>query len=294
MRFLALLMASFLITGCTEKDVMQNRNQDQEKNHHMANQSKIITVDKIEDVETELKKADENTLVVFDCDGVLTIVSSPIVVKSNRKAFLELYNKEFPNFSHEQFFDHLSQIVAFCANILVSKEMPELTDDLQQRNIKTIVLTGFSTKASRNFPDPMKWRIDTLKSLGYHFEKSFPSLTRCSLNMPNNQPNSEYNQGIIFCNGGRKDDSLKAFLAYAGYRPSKIIFIDDNIGNVQNIGILCKNHHIDFVGIEYTESDKMKNSASPFPTKRIEFQLKKFHETGLWISAEEAEKEVSR
>jgi hypothetical protein len=39
------------------------------------------------------------------------------------------------------------------------------------------------------------------------------------------------------------------------------------------------------------ESNEIKNIASPFSTKRVEFQLKKFHETGTWISDE---KEMER
>ncbi|MDR1254875.1 MAG: DUF2608 domain-containing protein [Puniceicoccales bacterium] len=290
MKFLWALAISFLITGCTEKDATQNP----EKVRPLPSQSKITVVDRIKGIEAELKKADKNTFVVFDCDDVLTTISSHVWMRSNKAIFLELYKKEFPNFSHEQLLRHLSLIVASHDNILVSKKMPKLVDNLQQRGIKTAVLTAFSTKASKNFPNPMKWRIDTLKSLGYHFERSFPSLAHCYLRTSNNQLNSEYNQGIICCSGASKDDSLKAFLAYADYRPSKIIFIDDSIENVRSIEAFCRESNIDFVGIEYTESEKTKNSAAPFPTKRVEFQLKKLRESGKWISYEDAEKEMAR
>jgi hypothetical protein len=283
-------VALFGMTGCSEKNIMQ----DQEKIYHMTNQSKIITADKIEDIEIELGKADEKTLVVFDCDDVLTTIRPHFWERSNKEAFLELHEKEFPNASRYLLLEHLSQIVASYDAILVNEKMPQLVDDLQQKGIKTIVLTAFSTKASHNFPNPMKWRIDKLQSLGYHFERSFPSLPNSYLPMPNDQPIGEYSQGIICCGGARKDDSLEAFLLQAGLQPSKIIFIDDSIENVRHIEAFCKKHKIDFVGIEYIESDITKGTTSPFPTKRIEFQLKKFHENGLWICDEEAEKEMAR
>ncbi|MDR1289323.1 MAG: DUF2608 domain-containing protein [Holosporales bacterium] len=222
-KLISLFAILFLLCGCTEDGAEKKQTQEQNQNHP---DTKIITTDKIEDIEAEFERADENTLVVFDCDGVLTTISWDRA-KSNRQT------------------------------ILVNKKMPQLVDELQQREIKTVVLTALSAKASKKLQNPIKWRIETLKSLGYHFEKSFPSLENCWLPMPNNQPDSAYDQGVICCGRTRKDDSLKAFLGYASCHPSKIIFIDDSIRNIQHVEAFCKERRVVFVGIEYTEEKKL-------------------------------------
>ncbi|GHT90701.1 hypothetical protein FACS1894122_01650 [Alphaproteobacteria bacterium] len=256
-----------------------------------SSEAKIITTDKIEDIENEFAKADEKTLGIFDCDDVLTVNSSQILQKPHREVFLELRKKEFPGDSREKLCDRFTEIASLDHVFLVDERMPTVVKKLQNGKIKTMVLTALSGNTLPLLADPVQWRANTLKSFGYCFEGSFPSLKSKNFNILGYQSRVRYSHGVVCCGKVSKSDALKAFLSYAGFCPSKIIFIDDARENLEKMEQFCVENKIAFVGIEYTKVYKIKNKL-PFSKERAEFQVKKFKEKNIWFSDEEAEKEM--
>jgi hypothetical protein len=269
-------MVPFLLCGCTEK--VQKMHQD-----HLV--AKIITTDKVEDIETELAQIDENTLVVFDCDGVLVANTIQIMKKKNREMSRKLFEKYM---GKSDVTEVLSIMVSSGQGQLVNNKMPILVKNLQDKNIRVVVLTGFSASPFGHIKDPKVWRTDNLNSFGYHFEKSWPNTPQKKFST-----SSAFYKGVIFCGDLSKDVCLNKFIAHSGMRPKKIIFIDDGIGNIHDVAEYCKSDGIQFVGIEYLEAEKIVPNF-PFSEKTAEFQFRTLKDKGIWLSDEEAAKAVVR
>jgi hypothetical protein len=135
----------------------------------------IIVVDIMDDIEKRLKVADGNTLVVFDCDEVLTTLSEQVWQARNHDFFVEWCSKNISNFSEEVLYKLATSILVSSKNLLVNQRMPELVESLYRRNIKSIVLTALSTQPVATIRDPMAWRISTLENFGYNFKMFWPS-----------------------------------------------------------------------------------------------------------------------
>lgn len=63
-----------------------------------------------------------------------------------------------------------------------------------------------------------------------------------------------FSQGILFTGGTDKGTILNLFLQKIKYFPSKIIFIDDSLKNVQSVQSFAQNNDLAFVGLHYTKA----------------------------------------
>jgi hypothetical protein len=101
------------------------------------------------------------------------------------------------------------------------------------------------------------WRINELKQLGYHLDKSWFEVEDQSLDqflpyVSNRKRSIEFIKGVVFTNESPKGEALKAFLRYTSIKPKKIVFVDDLIENIESVEIEARNSGIQFIGIEYT------------------------------------------
>lgn len=168
---------------------------------------KIVKTDSSNDIMAEIShlSANENVLVVWDCNGVLA--------KEN---------------GDKQIFDN---------------QIPVIVSELQKKNIKTVVLTATGTP-------------EQLKTLGYHFEKSWTKTKTKEIFINTDKTTDKvsclYRDGVILGNLNiSKRPCLEAFLKYAKIKPSKIIFVDDRKKNIYDIEELCKSEGIKYVGFIY-------------------------------------------
>ncbi|MDR0595268.1 MAG: DUF2608 domain-containing protein [Puniceicoccales bacterium] len=81
-----------------------------------------------------------------------------------------------------------------------------------------------------------------------------------------------FGEGIVCTGSISKSESLEAFLDYVQFRPTRIIFIDDNKDNLADVSHWAKSKNIDFVGIHYREADRV-SSKFPFSKERARLQL---------------------
>jgi hypothetical protein len=230
-------------------------------------------------------------LFAFDCDDVLTTLSEQIWKEHGAQFLKEWCGKSIPNSSEQEIYDVATSILVLTENFLVNQEMPKLIKDLKARKLKAVVLTALSTKPVITVPDPMAWRIKTLKRLGYNFKKFWPRLGDRRFDEFDCEYPPAYSSGVICCGNTPKGAGLSAFLEHSRMKPSKIVFTDDKIENLMDVGNACQSMEIEFVGIEYHEA---KNVASqiPFSEKILEYQLATLREKKIWISDIEAEKHI--
>ncbi|MDR3274157.1 MAG: DUF2608 domain-containing protein [Puniceicoccales bacterium] len=252
-----------------------------------AVESKILRADDIDAIKAELSYVDGNTLVVFDCDDVLTTVEDAVLKKENRHFIREWYDAGDRELS---FLDLMCRMVMLGKNCTVNVRMPKLVRNLQNKNVRALVLTGFSAKPFTfgDIRDPRHWRSKVLNGLGYHFENSWPEMEDKHFDEFGDPYDPSFSSGIICTGDVSKAESLKAFLDYVQFWPTAIIFVDDNEKNLTDVSALAKSKNIHFIGIHYTEASKMA-SKFPFSKKRARLQLDTLVKENCWLSDRKAE-----
>ena len=64
-----------------------------------------------------------------------------------------------------------------------------------------------------------------------------------------------YSRGVLYDSPeDAKGPVLEAFLNHIGYRPKRIVFVDDKEPNLESVAAACKRMDIDFVGMHYLGS----------------------------------------
>lgn len=247
----------------------------------------IIVTEEVSVIENELKNVDHTWLVVFDCDEVLTTIREQICKEQNKKFLIDWCVKNSSPGNDITFFSIADFIIVTVPNYLVNEKMPLIVEDLYDKGIKSVVLTAFTTKPVSNIEDPLQWRIDTLKKFGYNFEKFWKNLPGCAFSALGRDSHPMYRSGVICCGDVPKSDCLSAFINHANIHPKKILFIDDNRKNIDDVASFAKEEKIDFVGIEYHEAKKI-TSGIPFSEEMAEYQLRTFQEKKVWITDKEA------
>lgn len=252
---------------------------------------KIISADSISVVEDQTKDLDENSLVIFDCDNVLTTVKVGTFNVQN-KHFLKNYLSEKP-VSKDEFYDKIRLVLINENTYIVNQRMVDLVTSLLKRKIRHMVATSYSVRPLKDVPDPMQWRIDNLHAMGYFFEKSWSDqIDGFVFNNFGTDHNPIFRKGILFCDIFSKGDCLRNFFEYIGWTPKKIVFIDDILKNLSDVGELCGENEIEYVGIEYLESQRV-NSHIPFSDNLGKIQMDCLMKESIWLKDEEANKILS-
>jgi FMN phosphatase YigB (HAD superfamily) len=258
----------------------------------------MITSDVVDDIEKQLEKINCETLVVFDCDEVLTTLSEQIWRSKGREFLVDWCKRNVPEFnipelSREAFFEVVNTILVSNQSFLVNRRMPEIVDNLRARGIKAIVLTALSSSPIGSIFNPVEWRLEILKNLGYDFKNFWNSLPRKVFAIPGENHFPTYDSGVICCDDVPKGKCLEAFLKYAGMEPRQVIFIDDVQENLDSVGEFCHTKDIDFVGIQYLEADKMVPHV-PFSEELLEYQLCTLKEKKIWITDIEGKQRIQQ
>ncbi len=252
----------------------------------------IVSAERIDAVEERLSDLGSQDLAVFDCDGVLTTVAVELFKPQNRD-FAKKWCKEAKT-SKEELYDKLRLVLINETNFVVNQRMVDLVEKLAERGIKRMVATSYSVRPLDQLKNPVQWRIETLKELGYHFEKSWPDLPdNIELDDFLMDYNPVFSEGVLCCDFCPKSECLKHFFNKIQWHPRKIVFIDDDLRKLTDVGTFCEKEGIDYVGIEYLES-KYIDSYIPFSENIGQIQMDNLFKKSLWIKDEEAEKMTSK
>ena len=252
---------------------------------------KIISADNVSIVEDQTKNLDETSLVIFDCDNVLTTVKVGTFSVQNQN-FLKNYLREEP-ISKDEFYDKIRLVLINENTYIVNQRMVGLVENLSKKNIRHMVATSYSVRPLMGVQDPMQWRIDNLHKVGYFFEKSWPDQKQdIVLKDFGTDHNPVFRNGVLFCDIFSKGDCIRSFFEYIGWLPKKIIFIDDVLRTLSDVGEFCNENMIEYVGIEYLESQYI-NSHIPFSYNLGKIQMNHLMTKSIWLNDEEAHKILS-
>jgi hypothetical protein len=257
----------------------------------------IISADSFDILWQEIDCIDPfNTLVVFDIDHTLVRPSSLIFADHWKecvqkiKALDKSGNKDKQNL-------FISKILAKDPYVLVEEKISSLINKLQEKNIKTIALTGASSGAYGCIESMVQWRLTQLSKFGISFKFAFPQIKEIlKLQVQNHsvldivaetpQDPAVFCEGIIFCGYYDKGESLEQFLATLQWIPKRIIFADDLDAFVKSVEAMCQRKNIDYLGIHYHGAEKGHPAADPILS---EFQLKYLAEHEEWLNDNEAQ-----
>ncbi len=242
-----------------------------------------LTISYIQEISEAVQNADQDTLVVFDVDNVISAPSDLIgrpkaraVRRAVFKEYEQKYGKERAIHIHSLYYLRASEE-------FVEKEIKAIIHGLYVRKVRAIGLTAMGTGKFGNIDDPMYLRVSRLKEKGIVF--AFENLNKRILW----DDEAGFESGVIFSGKQSKGQALQYFLEnIADWKPKHIIFIDDNPEYLNSIYSMCSNLGIKFTGFHYKAAifDQDKN-LSPEVAK---LQIKTLDEQGVWVSDFEAKK----
>jgi len=222
--------------------------------------SQIIESDHLDEIKRHL---DSCSLVLFDIDNTLVAPHYSIGTDQCFTHLCQQKQKEGWTITkaidsilplYYQIHDHIPLYVA-------ESSIPYLLHYLTAQSIPTIMLTARSVCLKDQ-------TIKQLKDAGISlpFTELVDEEIQVVLDVP-----ALYTYGIIFCGNNDKGDVLFYMLDKAGYKPNKIIFIDDKYSNLASVECVCIKRKIQFIGIRYSQLDEQ---VVQFDPKKAEEEFK--------------------
>lgn len=242
-----------------------------------------LTISYIKEISEAVKNADQDTLVVFDVDNVISAPSDLIgrpkarpVRRSVFKEYEQKYGKERVVHIHSLYYLRASEE-------FVEKEVKEIILGLYARKIPSIALTAMGSGKFGNIDDPMHLRVFRLKEKGILF--AFENLNKRILW----DDEAGYESGVIFSGKQSKGEALQYFLEnIAHYQPKHIIFVDDNPDYLNSMSEMCNSLKIKFTGFHYKAA--VFDQDEELSPEIARLQLKTLDEKEIWIPDSEAKK----
>ncbi len=245
----------------------------------------ISPIKSLEELRPVFAGLDHKTLVVWDVDDVLVMLPDAIfgAKEENTKVYSDVFGKVF-NLPIQD-----KSIVMSRTTMgkwkLVEDIVVELIIDLQQKDIKTVALTATKIGKSGIIESVEDFRITQLKEFDIDFSGAFT----CPEEGLELLPGSLFKKGIMLT--GRKHYKgplLRYFLEKIKENYGEfefIVFIDDRMDNLINVGETCLDLGITYKGFHYTGAlDRCKQVDKALAQLQVDHLLE--HE--VWLSDDEA------
>lgn len=170
--------------------------------------------------------------------------------------------------------------------MLVEDFWPKIIKDLKVRGVKVIALTMMNTGAFGKIPSVERWRADELESLGINFSDFASDQVETIIEHQDLNKSATLYRGILFAGGYPKDVVLNSFIQKHSV-PTKILFFDDRLEQIQLLDKYCEANNISYGGYHYRATERLPyDEASDFG----EIQTKTLIESHQWLEDEDAKK----
>lgn len=208
-----------------------------------------------------LESIDTTTLVVFDVDDTLQ-VSKDAILRTNDQLlspsqlvlvqkfyaeYVDYLQKKNSNLSGDLFMAlFASKLMLHTRFRLVEEITASIINALRARGIKVIALTAAPRGKWGVIDNFGEFRFATLKKLGIDLSGSFEMQE-----MPVVPEGAVFYKGILLAEAHDKGTVLTGFLNKISWKPTKIIFFDDNKRYLEQVADVLKKLNIEFVGYWY-------------------------------------------
>jgi len=255
------------------------------KPHHKG----IITIHSLQEALPYLKNANEKTLCFFDIDD--TIIRGYDIGMANGGdlpiSFIIGALFKHPSLIRKTKWEYYYSLMWQNAKRFVIDPLSiKIIKELKNKECPVLGLTLIESRSFGVIRDFTKFRYKMLKELGVEMTQKFGTVYFTKLQAYRyNYP--ELYKGILFSNRLSKEKVLGAFIDYFKLKPDKIIFFDDHIGNLDNVGQECDKRKIPFYGFHYLAKKKLLENK--FSTKRALLELDYLMKYERWLTNEEAD-----
>lgn len=231
------------------------------------------------------KKISVDTLVIFDVDHVLIMPTDSYT--RNRHPYRKILWDNIVSKNSEKKIIKLQSIVTKKAKwCLVEPKIIDILSILKNNSIPTIALTAHGTGKFGIIKKLEDLRITTLQNLGINFINLSPFTDVILLeSLKNKHGIPMLKNGIIFTTEIDKALVLERILNNKNYLPKKIIFIDDQLSNIETIAKLCVKLGVQFSGFHYLAVAKREQLSINQEKEQLRFSI--LEREGRWLSIEE-------
>lgn len=258
----------------------------------------VLKTSDISDIEKVFQNCDENTIVVFDNNDIITTAVDAILQSQNKKLLIDLEQQILfsKNTTDEEFVKYQSIILKNRKLKSVVPQMPQIINDLQSKKIRVLLLTNCFVDSYGEISKYEDHLYSELKNLGIDFKVSWQDLDDFILtNLPKSvsktfkskECHPMFYKGMLFTIQQDKGPVLNAFFEHLKIIPKKIVFIDDKEKNLKSVEQISKNWEIEFIGIEYKVPKEYTKAANEDIAK---IQLQTLKKDFIWLSDHQAEK----
>jgi len=250
------------------------------------------------DVLEQEESYDQDTLIIFDVDKVLLVLSEPTdrEYRKERAATRTVYSlwnteselsKQLDQSTKERLWSIYLQNIQ---PMLLDPKIPELIQKLQKRKVKVIALTRFPVGKCGMISSLEEHRVQQLAAKKIDFSNSFPevySLTFPQFSLQDKHPT--FLKGILFTHmtACSKGELLKAFFKQINWTPKKVVAFDDKLDNLRSMQEALNPLEVEFKGFEFTGATQFP---AVFDQTLAEFQFQYLLENEKWLPAAEAYK----
>ena len=252
---------------------------------NMTTYAQITQITDLHPLESSIKNLDTDTLVIFDVDHVLIMPTDEYSL--NRNPYRRQLWQDLKLRSSEEDFKFLRSIAVSSAKWrLVDPNIITILSDLNNKNIPTVALTSLATGKFRIVEKMEDLRIKELQSVEIDFTNLTPFQGELSINeLKNIHGIPMLKAGIILTAEVDKAKVLEYILRQKNYYPKKVVFIDDQLNNLESLEKLCAKLKIKFEGFHYTAVSLMTTSVVDEQLEKLRFEiLEKEHR---WLSYKE-------
>lgn len=255
--------------------------------------ARIINADKFDQVAQILETAGPTTLIILDVGNVLLRPSDSIRMSKNRSQynkFIDDMRKKFGNKKAEE----LESIIWRDGKLIpVSFQFSKAIKDAEAKGARVLVVTDRWNGSYGVIPSLEKDLILKIKQLGYNFKSDWLERNNFRLGDKKAPCQPLFKDFIILTCDQHKGNVLKEFLDVVKYRPSHIIFIDDNAEHIKEISEVLNDIGVrNFDGIRYTEANK--SNVFDLDQKAVNLQFSILAKDRKWISEDEAKELLKR
>lgn len=251
----------------------------------------IIESPNLQPFEEAMETIDHGCFVLFDVDETLITPKDRILNPYAREHWNQYAQDTIqnpaivPNYDEAYF---LSQVYSKAEYVVVDPKLVTLIQSLQQRQIKTTAFTKMFTGVFGAIPSMEDWRLAHLKEHQFDFSPAFPQIQEIRMESSLSR-SSLFKQGLLCANKQDKGPVLLAFLEkleeQIGWRPAKVLFIDNRLDYLQSVEAALEKTGIAFIGFHYREVELRPCYVNE---ELARFQLMHLATTGEWLGDNEA------
>ncbi len=234
----------------------------------------------------------EHDLVIFDYNKTLVIADDALLQSCNTSCLKARMLAHTPTLSAEKINELGSLIMAERKVHLVDPRSSELIKHLQQKGVKVIVVSGIRTGPYGQIQNVVEWHLQEINGLGLDFRSTFPNCNQIAFKKYKKHPAPPlFVDGVLYTGEMPKGEVLSQFFKQTGFKPRRIIFIDDTVANLNSVGKCARKMKIPYLGYCYTKGvDERKTVDEQIAI----YQIHNLIENGQWIDDQKAAERMTK